>query len=334
VRSIDVAPTLLELAGLDDALGLGGSLLPALAGRGPVPSDTAYCESLRPQLSHGAAPLKAWRTRDAKFIWAPEPERYDLVADPRERVNRATAATTERDRGRLADLVERVRADAAPAALPAESLDEEQTERLRSLGYAGRIPHVAERLPMAEELSVAGLDPKWIVDVAMAGRDLEVGLLDEARRKLQRFLETAPDPEARPEVRPLWSSAHGNLALLALQEGDPDEAAREYRRALAFDPENADAREGRVRSLLEGGSFREALDESEAMLALRPGDTRLRVFRALALALTGRLEDSRAAFVELDREGCPPDVRETAAYCRQRLEAGDPSGLRSLLAIR
>jgi hypothetical protein len=113
--------------------------------------------------------------------------------------------------------VERVRADAAPAALPAESLDEEQTERLRSLGYAGRIPHVAERLPMAEELSVAGLDPKWIVDVAMAGRDLEVGLLDEARRKLQRFLETAPDPEARPEVRPLWSSAHGNLALLALQ---------------------------------------------------------------------------------------------------------------------
>jgi arylsulfatase A-like enzyme len=333
-RTIDVAPTLLELAGLDGALGLGGSLLPALAGRGPVPDPVAYCESMRPRLSHGASALKGWRTRDAKFIWAPEPERYDLTADPGELRNVATAAGVPRDRDRLSDLMESVRDATEPCALPAGELDEDTEARLESLGYTGRRPDVPGRLPPAAELSVAGYDPKWIVDVAMAGRDLEVGLPEAARRKLLRFLATAPDPETRPDLRPLWSSAHADLALLALQEGDAAGAAREYRRALALDPENAAAREGRVRALLEGGSFREALEEADAMLALRPGETRLRVFRALALALTGRLAESRAAFVELDRESYPPDVRQTAAYCRARLDAGDPSGLRSLLAIR
>jgi tetratricopeptide (TPR) repeat protein len=278
--------------------------------------------------------LKAWRTRDAKFIWAPEPERYDLLADPGERVNRAGATTIAADRDRLAALLESIREKAEPAALPGRELDEDTEARLESLGYAGRAPGPAGRLPLAAELAVDGHDPKWIVDVAMAGRDLEVGRREAARRKLLRFLATAPAPETRPDLRPLWSSAHADLALLALQDGDAAGAAREYHRALALDPENAAAREGRVRALLEAGSFREALDEADAMLALRPGETRLRVFRALALALTGRLADSRAAFVELDREGYPPDVRQTAAYCRERLEAGDSSALRSLLAIR
>lgn len=334
-RTIDVAPTLLELAGLDGALGLGGSLLPALAGRGPVPDPVAYCESMRPRLSHGASALKGWRTRDAKFIWAPEPERYDLAADPGELRNVATAAGVPRDRDRLSDLMESVRDATEPCALPAGELDRETGERLASLGYVGGEPDVPGRLPLAAELSVAGYDPKWIVDVAMAGRDLEVGLRDAARRKLQRFLVTVPDAVARPELRPLWATAHQNLALVALGSGDAEDAAEEYAHALELDPGNAAAREGRVHALLEDGRFEQALGEAEAMLAGRGDDTRLRVYRALGLALTGRLARARSELESLRGAGNPPDVRQTATQCLARLDSGGrPHSLRALLAVR
>ncbi|HMB69010.1 MAG TPA: sulfatase-like hydrolase/transferase, partial [bacterium] len=337
VRTVDLAPTLLDLAGVDAALGLGGSLLPALAGTGPVPSGTAYCESMRPKLSHGAAPLKAWRTRDTKFVWAPVPERYDLAADPGERVNLAAgdaAGSPDLDaaRDRLAALLEAARAAAEPAAVPLEGVDEDVEARLASLGYAGGGAG-AGRPSLAEELARDGYDPKWIVDVAMAGRDLDVGLWEDARRKLDRFAVTVPGPDALPELRPLWATAHENRGLLALHEGRPADAASEYRRALGLSAASAAAREGRVRALVEDGRYGQAVEEADAMLALHPEDVRLRVFRALALALSGRLDEARRAFVQLDAEGYPPEVRQTAVFCRDRLDAGDSGELLALLTV-
>jgi arylsulfatase A-like enzyme len=334
VRTVDVAPTLLELAGLNGAIGIGGSLLPALHGAGPVPSRTAYCESMRPKLSHGASPLKAWRTRDAKFVWAPVPERYDLTADPGERDNLAAAsgALPAGDRDRIEALLESARA-VEPSALAVTELDEDAEARLHSLGYAGGSGEGAVRATLAEEMATDGYDPKWIVDVAMAGRDLEVGRLEPARRKLERFLVTVPGPGSHPELHPLWATAHENRGLLALYEGRPAAAVEAYREALALGPESAAAREGLVRALLENGDPEEARHQAEAMLALHPEEVRLRVFRALALALSGKVADAQRAFRELDVEGLPLDVRRTAAFCRERLDAGETGELLALLSV-
>jgi arylsulfatase len=93
VRLIDVAPTLLELAGLDSFDCDGRSLVPLLRGQ-PLPEEPAYCEafyreelaSLDLRWSH-LLPLKAVRTSTQKVIWEVGSDKvatYDLRSDPNE----------------------------------------------------------------------------------------------------------------------------------------------------------------------------------------------------------------------------------------------------------
>ena len=94
VRLIDVAPTLLELAGAGSFDGDGRSLVPLLRGE-PLPEEPAYCEafyreelaSLDLRWSH-LLPLKAVRTATQKVIWevgSDQAATYDLRNDPNER---------------------------------------------------------------------------------------------------------------------------------------------------------------------------------------------------------------------------------------------------------
>ncbi len=71
-RGIDVAPTLLDYAGLGDKGMAGRSLRPAASGE-RLSDEPAYSESMHPKLQYGWAPLHAWRTAHFKFIEAPRP---------------------------------------------------------------------------------------------------------------------------------------------------------------------------------------------------------------------------------------------------------------------
>ena len=87
-RGIDVAPTLLDYAGLAPRGVEGRSLRRAAAGE-RLADEPAYAESLHPQLQYGWAPLHAWRTTKHKLIEAPRVELYDLEADPGEAHDRS-----------------------------------------------------------------------------------------------------------------------------------------------------------------------------------------------------------------------------------------------------
>jgi arylsulfatase A-like enzyme/Flp pilus assembly protein TadD len=106
IRTVDIAPTLLELA---DAPALpkqdGESLTPYWAGKDetarPAIAETYYPVHL------GASPLRAVRSEGFKFIEAPRPELYELQTDAGELNNKydASDARVKKARAMLAELL-------------------------------------------------------------------------------------------------------------------------------------------------------------------------------------------------------------------------------------
>lgn len=130
VRSIDVVPTVLELAGAEPIQGDGTPLWEVLgrppAGEGSPPGAQA--------LLYGTE-KRSVRVGDWKLIhtaWGDE--LYDLATDPHERTNRA---------GERPDLVEALRADLPEAGAGdgrAADLDPATRRQLEALGYVGHEP--------------------------------------------------------------------------------------------------------------------------------------------------------------------------------------------------
>jgi len=132
-RGIDVAPTLMDYAGLPARADVEGRSLRAAADGKDQADAPAYAESLFPQLQYGWAPLHAWRTARFKLIEAPRPELYDLGADGGETRDRA------RDEpGRVAEMRSRLgKVMSAKTPNAARAMDAETAERLAALGYVG-----------------------------------------------------------------------------------------------------------------------------------------------------------------------------------------------------
>ena len=86
-RTIDLLPTILELAGgKAPPEAQGTTLVPSFQGK-EVSTKYSYAETLFPKLNMGWAEMRAIRTNRWKYIRAPKPELYDLVQDPGETTN-------------------------------------------------------------------------------------------------------------------------------------------------------------------------------------------------------------------------------------------------------
>ncbi|HEY3233156.1 MAG TPA: sulfatase, partial [Polyangiaceae bacterium] len=104
VRSIDIAPTLLALAGLQRPGSMQGTnLVPLLrGGRSKAPS-SSYSETYYPTYGFGWSELRSVRTEQFKYIDAPRPELYDLASDPKE--SRNLVASNGAAAARMKDLL-------------------------------------------------------------------------------------------------------------------------------------------------------------------------------------------------------------------------------------
>jgi arylsulfatase A-like enzyme len=141
VRHLDLAPTLLDAAGLGGYRpGLAPSLLPVARGEDSA-DRPAVTEAMQTMLHDPIRRLIGYRTGQHKLIYAPEnpevaPELYDLRADPGELRNLASLQPEL-----LADLRQRVesegrdgRADGQEQRMTAEE-EEVIRDRLEQLGY-------------------------------------------------------------------------------------------------------------------------------------------------------------------------------------------------------
>ena len=203
-RGIDVAPTLLDLAGLQAKGMEGRSLGKAIAGQA-MDDAPAYSESLHAQLQYGWAPLHALREARYKLIEAPRAELYDLQADGGETKDLSHEASGRAEAMRAE--LRKIMTTTTPVA--SQAIDAETAERLQALGYlgggGGAAPAPTGRDPkdgiaLATRLgrngmSVARTDPKTAIRELTALLAEDPGMLVVLRTRAVAY-ETAGQYEA------------------------------------------------------------------------------------------------------------------------------------------
>ncbi len=286
-RLIDVAPTLLELAGAPPLAGADGmSWLATLRG-GRQAAPPAYLETQLPWRFFGWSPLAAFRQDGFKLIVAPRPELYDLAADPHEEKN--LYGQQRRKARELAAGLAKV--EERPASGGAAVQDPEVTEKLRALGYIGAGAPAAARIP-------AGLpDPKDRIEeriLLLEGESLlHAGRAADALAVFERVLARQPGDR--------YATLRSGMTLLSL--GRLPEAVLRLDQAVAADPERAEARYALADALTRSGQARRAAQQWMEVLRLQPRRPEPWVNLAGVLAGLGQKKEAAAALaraLELD----------------------------------
>jgi choline-sulfatase len=305
VRTVDIAPTLLELAGAAALEKHDGESLTPYFAAGDKNERPAFGETDYP-LRFGWAPLRSVRAEGFKYIEAPRPEFYDLHADAAELDNKYEPWNdrVQKSRAMLAEL----RAKEPPPATSTGVVAPGTLNELKALGYLGQ------------------------ADVGSATTAPEPSMLPDPKDKIeeQNLLHTAMiasednrAPEARQALEkvlalnPRSPTALRQLGELELQAADYGKAAQHLKAAVELRPDDAMAAfyEGQaLEKLHDLAGARAALESS---LKLLPGQFPARLLLGqvyLELKDPKAAEDQfEAALLLLSNN---PDARRGAAIAQ------------------
>jgi len=264
VGLVDVAPTLLDLLGIQDRLSRqfqGASLAALITGKSESAGRPVYSETFYPRDSFGWSPLRSIWTSQYHYIEAPHSELYQPPSDPAEKRDLAgqRAADSAALRSQLQDVERRyagpqaTRATGAAAGLPAETV-----EKLRSLGYVAfsapvptandeALPDPKDRLTIfrsilrATDLASAGrLDESdaLLKKVATAEPKLYLihFMLGENAAKARRWTDGEKEFGACLKLNPSFEQAIMGLGRTTFAEGKLDEAKTWLELAAAQNP--------------------------------------------------------------------------------------------------
>jgi choline-sulfatase len=277
-RTIDLLPTILELAGVPAPAALeGASLVPAFGGKN-VPTAVSYAETLYPKINLGWVELRGVRTNEWKYIRAPKPELYDLVRDPHETHNVLAEHPAE-----VRQLERQFRAAVrvpGQETVETTSMSQRTMAQLKSLGYLAGSPR------RSYALDGRGADPKDrlpVLKLLEAAESPGGGL--PAPRRIAMLEEAIKEDPGNPL---LYHLLGGKLE----QAGRYNDAMKLYRAGLA-----QGLVDGRLHSrlgdlLVRAGKKAEAIPEYEAGAALNPSDTTSQANLASAYLELGRLDDA------------------------------------------
>lgn len=188
VSLIDIAPTLLELAGLPPVQAMQGASLIGKINGSDKKQRLAYSESTYAEIHYGWSPVESITTDEYKFINAPRPELYDRVKDHNEGTNLYA------EKGSYAkvlhnDLQDMITRYASKNLAGPQKMDPDTEEKLRALGYIGNTA-----VSTAESRRI---DPKDKIELAgriqMALDALEENKYKEAMEKVETVLRDDPN---------------------------------------------------------------------------------------------------------------------------------------------
>lgn len=220
VRSIDLAPTVLDYLGMEIPIEMQGlSLVPLLTEEQRLRTHVSYMETFYPKTQMRWSELKGIRTDRWKFILAPNPELYDLEADPSESENVLQRFPAEADR--LQKQMWEI--DGAPDSaktIQAQPLDDETYRALMTLGYVSAGPS------REIKADLSGSDPKDRVDI-LKGLDEATDLMNEGR-----FDQAVPILRKIVKIDSNNPLIYQNLGICLQESGRFQEALAIYQSAI------------------------------------------------------------------------------------------------------
>ena len=280
-RLVDIAPTLLEIAGIAIPSQMQGQSLLRIA-KAPNADQSVYSTSDFPQRAFGWSALESWRAGKYLYIRAPKPELYDLSTDPGATRNLAqnSKATLETIAAQL-DAFDRRFSDLGNAAGGSE-LTSSEMQKLASLGYVGLQKSASPAITAA-----SGVDPKD--GIATANKVLSaLALLNEGK------------PEwAVATLRPVMAAgskmylAQYAMGVALARQQQYSRAIEHLRKAIELRPDSVWAHYEMGSSLLKSGDYKTAAIHLEIAASRLPDFAEAHSLLAQAYDHLGRSDDAK-----------------------------------------
>ncbi len=278
-RLVDVAPTILEIAGVPIPSQMQGqSLLRVAKANADQP---VYSVSNFPQQAFGWSALESWRAGKYLYIKAPRPELYDLSADPgaTRDLAQTSKATLETIAGQL-DAFDR-RFNDPRGASGASELTSSEMQKLASLGYVG-----LQKSPIPTSAAATGVDPKD--EIATANKILSaLALLNDGKpERAVAILQPV-----RADTR-MYLAQFVMGAALTRQQRYP-QAIEYLHRAIELQPDSTWAHYEMGSSLIKTGDYKTAVIHLEIASSRMPDFAEAHFLLAQAYEHLGRAEDAQ-----------------------------------------
>ena len=279
-RLLDIAPTVLEIAGVPIPTQMQGQSLLRIAQASTQNEQPVYSRSELPQRGFGCSMLESWRAGKYLYIRAPKAELYDLSTDLNATHNLAQSskATLETMASQLQGLDSRLGDEPGKTA---SGLTSSELQKLASLGYVG-----LQKSGTGINAAAEGTDPKEVMPainkILAAMLELDDGKPEKAIPSLRQVLE----------VQPTFYLAQYGMGFALVQQGQYADAVGYLHKAIELQPDSAFAHYAMGLSLLKTGDFK------TSAVHLEIASERLPAFFALHSALAevyehlGRSQDA------------------------------------------
>jgi arylsulfatase A-like enzyme/Flp pilus assembly protein TadD len=343
VRLVDVAPTILQEAGLPVPKEMQGESLSAMMTMKPAAGPhgaaaveeerPAYAETDYPHRAFGWSSLRALRSGKYLYVRAPERELYNQTIDPDGVHNLAGDAKAVADT--IAAQLDAFRSRTSQTLVELAMPDAEQTQKLQALGYVA-----SGAAESRDDEKLTGVDPKTKIEVSNLLHDamfdvedaryqeavplLKRVLAEEpnmpvanmqygmAQARLKNYAEAIPPLQKASQLLPDNGMGRYELGLALFETGDWKGAAPQFEAAVVRAPKWADAQFSLAAVYARIDRVPEAMDHLDTCLGLSPDHYRANLLRGRLLSLLGKPSEAlpnlrKAAAVE-------PDSREAHMF--------------------